>query len=102
MTIMRSGAPKMGKFLAQWFIYTVVVAFIVAYLTSRTVATGAEYLAVFRVAGTTAFIAYAMAHVSNSIWKGQPWSLAFKHVMDGFIYGLLVAGAFAWLWPEVI
>jgi hypothetical protein len=101
ISVMPSGMPNMGKYLTQWFVYSLVVGVFVAYLTGRTNAAGAEYLMVFRVSGTTAFIAYSMAHISDSIWRGQAWSLTFKHLFDGLIYGLLTAGTFGWLWPEM-
>jgi hypothetical protein len=30
----------------------------------------------------------------------QPWSMTFKEVIDGLVYGLLTAGTFGWLWPR--
>src|SRR5229473_569853 len=59
-----------------------------------------KLLAVFRVAGTAAFLAYGLGHLSNGIWKGQPWGMTLKEVIDGLIYGLLTAGTFGWLWPR--
>jgi hypothetical protein len=59
-----------------------------------------DYLAVFRVAGTAAFLAYGLGHLSNGIWKGQTWPATIKEVMDGLVYGLLTAGTFGWLWPR--
>ena len=50
-----------------------------------------------RVAGTAAFLAFASA--SESIWKGQPWSITAKHLFDSLVYGLLTGGVFGWLWP---
>lgn len=99
MTVMPSGPPAMGKYLGQWFAYTILVGVYVAYLTGRTVPPGSEYLAVFRVAGATAFAAYGLGNLVNSIWKGQGWSVTAKEVGDGLVYALLTAGAFAWLWP---
>jgi hypothetical protein len=32
---------------------------------------------------------------------GEPWSMVIKEVIDGLIYGLLMAGVFGWLWPRV-
>jgi hypothetical protein len=101
LTVMPAGKPNMGKLLVQWFAYCLVVSVLVAYVTGRTTGAGAEYLAVFRVAGTTSFIAYAMAHISDSIWQGQSWKLTFKYMFDGLVYGLLTAGAFGWLWPDL-
>src|SRR5271165_1189096 len=100
MTIVPSGPPAMPKFLIQWFVFCLLIGFFVAYLTGHTVVSGANYLVVFRVAGTAAFLAYGLGHLSNGIWKGQPWSMTIKEVIDGLVYGLLTAGTFGWLWPR--
>ena len=100
LTVFPSGPPAMPKFLGQWFAFTLVVSFFVAYLTGRTEAPGTNYLAVFRVAGTAAFLAYGLGNLSNGIWKGQPWGMTVKEVVDGLVYGLLTAGTFGWLWPR--
>jgi hypothetical protein len=100
LTVRPSGAPAMGKFLAQWFLYCVVVSIFTAYLTGRTRVPGTQYLEVFRVAGTTAFLGYSLALIQNAIWKGEIWRVTLKHILDGFIYGLLTAGTFGWLWPR--
>ena len=52
----------------------------------------------FRVAGTTAFIAYAAGVWPQSIWYHRPWSTTLKFTLDGLIYGLLTGGVFGWLW----
>ena len=100
MTVAPNGPPAMPKFLGLWFAYSLIISFFVAYLTGHTVAFGAHYPAVFRVAGTTAFIAYGLGILSNGIWKGQPWAMVLKEVFDGLIYALLTAGTFGWLWPR--
>ena len=100
LTIKPSGAPAMGKFLGQWFIYCIVVSIFVAYLTGRTRVPGTQYLEIFRVAGCAGFLAYSVALVQDAIWKGESWGVTFKHVLDGLIYGLLTAGTFGWLWPR--
>lgn len=100
LTVFPTGMPNMAKYLGAWFAYCLVVSFFVAYLAGRTLAPGASYLAVFRVAGTVAFLGYAMAHAHNSIWKGEAWCTTLKFYFDGLVYGLLTAGAFGWLWPR--
>ncbi len=100
MTVLPNGVINMGKFLGLWFVYCLIVAFFTAYLTGVTVAPGASYLLVFRVAGTAAFMSFGLAHLANSIWKSQPWGVTIKEVIDGLIYGLLTAGVFGWLWPR--
>lgn len=99
VTVMPSGVPSMTKPLVGWFILCLVLATVVAYLTGRTVAAGAEYLTVFRVAGTAAFLGFAGSQAGESIWKGLPWSITAKNILDGLIYSLLMAGVFGWLWP---
>ncbi len=98
LTVMPSGPFNMGKYLGAWFGYCVLVGIFVAYLTSRTVAAGTDYIMVFRVAGTVAFMGYGVGHIIDSIWRGQPWAVTFRHVFDGLIYALLTGGVFGWLW----
>jgi len=100
MFVRASGEIQMGKFLGMWFGFLLIVGIFVAYLTGHTVEPGANYLQVFRVAGTAAFLAYGLGNLSNGIWKGQPWSVTIKEVLDGLVYGLLTAGVFGWLWPR--
>ena len=100
LTVCPNGPPAMPKFLGMWFAYCLIIGFFVAYLTGRTVAPGAHYLVVFRVAGTAAFLAYGLGNLSNGIWKSQPWGMVIKEVTDGLVYGLLTAGTFGWLWPR--
>jgi nucleoside recognition membrane protein YjiH len=76
------------------------VSVFTAYLTGRTRTPGTEYLEIFRVAGATAFIGYSLALLQNAIWRGETWGVTLKHVLDGFIYALLTAGTFGWLWPR--
>ncbi|HXF95304.1 MAG TPA: hypothetical protein VNI61_04310 [Gemmatimonadales bacterium] len=99
MTVFPNGPFSMGKQLAQWFAYCVVVGIFAAYLASRTLSPGAEYLAVFRVTGTVAFAGYSLALIQGAIWAGRRWSTTLKSVFDGLVYGLLTAGVFGWLWP---
>ncbi len=99
MTVIPSGPPAMGASLAQWFVYSIVVGVIAGYIASRALAPGAHYLAVFRFVGCTAFVGYALALWQNSIWYKRAWSTTLKSTFDGFLYALLTAGTFGWLWP---
>jgi len=100
MIVFPNGAPFIPKFLGLWFGYCLVIAFFVAYLAAHTVAPGTYYLAVFRVVGTAAFLSFGLGPLANVIWKGYPWGFVLKEVIDGLIYGLLMAGTFGWLWPR--
>lgn len=99
ITVMGPGPPAMGKRFAAWFAYCLVVGLFAAYVTSRALGPGAEYMSVFRFTGTTAFMGYALALAQDSIWYGRAWSTTFKNALDGLVYALLTAGAFGWLWP---
>jgi hypothetical protein len=98
--LMPNGLPSMGKALGFWFVFNLVLAFSVAYLAAHVLAPGSHYLQVFRVVGTTAFLAHGMGQVSGSIWMGKPWSATLKDLLDALVYALLTAGTFGWLWPK--
>ena len=100
LNVLPSGPPAMGMGLVLWFGFCLLVGVFVAYLAGRTLSAGAEYLAVFRVAGTVGFVGYSLGNIPNSIWRGQPWSSTLRHTFDGLVYGLLTAGVFGWLWPR--
>lgn len=100
LTVAPGAPPSMGAQLAMWFVYSVVVGLFAGYITSRALGPGAHYLEVFRFVGTTAFMGYSLALVQNSIWYKRSWSTTFKSVFDGFVYALLTAGTFGWLWPR--
>ena len=101
MTVMESGVQGMGKSLALWFVYCVVVGILTAYITGRTMGPGSDYLKVFQIAGATAFCGYSLALLQNSIWYKRKWSSTAKSMFDGLIYASLTGGTFGWLWPVV-
>lgn len=100
LVVKPSGQMNMGSAMATSIVYNIVIAIFVAYLTGRLLPAGAQYLAVFRVAGTATILAYCGALFYPAIWMGRPWGVTLRDVMDGIIYGLLTAGIFGWLWPR--
>lgn len=101
MTVFPTGQWSMGPRLAQWFVFSIVASIFVAYVAGRALGPGTEYIAVFRIAGTVAFMGYTLAAVPASIWYNRKWSTTFKSAFDGLIYGLLTGGTFGWLWPDM-
>ena len=95
-----TGSFGMGPALGQWFVFALAVSFFLAYVASHALPAGAEYLRVFQIVGSVAFLAYAAGQLPAAIWMGKPWSVAWKEVLDGLIYGLASAGVFGWLWPR--
>lgn len=95
-----NGRTKLGPFLASWFVYSVIVGLLVAYVARIALPAGTPYHTVFRLTGTVAWIAYAWQAPADSIWKGKPWPVTLREMVDGFVYACLTAGAFGWLWPH--
>lgn len=100
ITVMQPGLPTMGKSLALWFLYAIIVSYFAAYIASRALPAGAAYLEVFRFVGATAFIGYSLALWQMSIWYHRALSMSVKGTIDGLIYACLTAGVFGWLWPR--
>ncbi len=99
LTLRPKGEMAMGKTMAQWFCYIVILEIFVAYLAGRILPTGADYLQVFQIVGTAAILSFAGAVAPEAIWMGRRWSNVAKTILDGVVYGLVTAGAFGWLWP---
>lgn len=100
MTVIGGREPAMGRNLALWFLYSVVVSIFAGYIASRALAPGAHYPEVFRFAGTTAFACYGMSLPQSSIWYNRNWGTTVRLLVDGLLYGLLTGGTFGWLWPR--
>jgi len=101
MTILPPGGHNMGKSLFMWFVHSLIIGVLVAYVGWHALAPGAHYLRVFQITGCAAVLAYAAGHMQDSIWKGQRWSVTGKFIIDGVIYGLMTAGTFGAFWPAV-
>jgi hypothetical protein len=99
MTVLPRGAPKLRRALVLAFFFYYLVSGSAAYMASRTLAPEAEFLLVFQVTGTVAWLAYGMGAVPAALWFGRPWKDVGKQLLDAFIYGLVTAAVFAWMWP---
>lgn len=99
LTVLPNQPFSMGRNLLLWFLYTVVVGIFAAYVASRSLAPGAEYLRAFQLTGATAFTGYTIALWQMWIWYKRSWGLTIKATVDGLIYALLTGGTFGWLWP---
>lgn len=100
MTVRPAGGIPTGPYLIKQFIFHLVISIFVAYLASRTLAAGTEYLRVFQVTGTVAILSYTAALFPEAIWYHHPRNYTLAKVVDGLVWGLLTAGAFGWLSPK--
>jgi hypothetical protein len=95
-----NSTPNMGKALGLWIVNLLLVTTLVAYIASHALKPGADYLSVFRIVATAALLAHAGNALTDSIWKGRPWSHLPGALFDGVVYAALTAGFFSWLWPK--
>lgn len=93
-----AGPPDMGRPLALWFLYSVAIAVLAAYVASKTLHADATFGQVLRVVSILSFLAYSGGSVQMGIWMGKPWPSVAKDVLDGLIYGAITGATFAWLW----
>lgn len=102
LTVLPTGQMSMGRNLAMWFAYALVISLFAGYVASRALAGPGEQtsMEVFRFAGTAAFLGYSVALWQMSIWYRRSWSTTTKATIDGLIYALVTAGVFVWLWPR--
>ena len=100
LTVLPNGMAPMGGLLAKWFVYLVVVALFAGYIASRALPPGADYLAVFRFVGATAFLGLALALWQMAIWYRRSMGTTVRSTIDGLIYAGIMGGTFGWLWPR--
>lgn len=100
MILRASGMPGMGKSLGLWFGFCLLVAIFAAYLAGATLAAGTAPMQVFRVAATSAFMAFSFGALPQAIWWGAPLRATLKDIIDGLVYAALVGGVLAAMWPH--
>lgn len=87
--------PNMGVNMIKTILYFLVTVFTIAYITSVACDEGADFMEVFRIAGTIGVLTYASSGFLNRIWfTARQWT----HVLDGTVYGLVLGLIFGMLW----
>ena len=93
--------PKinMGANLAWTFVYFLVTATVIGYITYVACAPSSnetDFMKVFRFAGTVGILTYATSGILNRIWfKAR----MITDVIDGIVFGLILGLIFAALYP---
>lgn len=100
MTIRPNGELPFGKMMGLWFLYSLGIAVLSAYVTGRTHGAGAPFAEVFRVTTTVAFCCYAIALWQPWIWWGKSTRMTLTYSVDGLVYAMVTGATFAWLWPH--
>ena len=92
---------NMGRMMGLWVLNLLILTTFVAYIAGHGLAPGAAYLRVFQLVGATALLAYGGSSLTDSIWKGRPWSLLPGALFDAVVYALVTGAVFGALWPKV-
>jgi hypothetical protein len=99
-TLGPNGVPVMGKFLGMWFVWTLIVAAVAAYLAVRVFGLDhAHARGAAKLVGAVTFIGLGFGTVQESIWMMRPWSASAKYLLDAALYAVGSALVFLWLWP---
>ncbi len=99
-TLGPTGTPVLGKFLGLWFIWSLVVATVAAYLAARIYGVDHSHAhGAAKLVGAVTFVAYGFGTVQESIWAMRPWSSSAKYLLDATLYAIGSGLVFLWLWP---
>jgi hypothetical protein len=99
VTVLKNEVPNMGKYLTLWFAYCVLVSFVTAYVARHTLNFGQDGTKVLQITGAVAWAAYALGCFQDSIWKGVPWGITIRFLIDASLYAVLTGLTFMLLWP---
>jgi len=92
------GKPNMGKHLGLWFVWSLVIALVAAYLTARVVTIdSAHALRIAKFTGGITFVAHGFGSVQESIWMYRSWRSTATYLADALLYGLGTAAVFYFL-----
>ncbi len=100
LTVLPSGPWNIGRVLALWFVFVLVVSTSVALVVGTIVPPGGDRHAVFHHAAVITFLAHAMGAVPMSIWYQRRWSTTFRNAVDSLLYALASAWILSTMWPK--
>jgi hypothetical protein len=91
---------SMGKSLALWFIFILIVAGLAGHIAQRAIMRPADAYLVFHTVALTSFLGYSAALWQMTIWYRRPWVTTLKATIDGLLYGIVTGLVFVWLGPK--
>jgi hypothetical protein len=95
-----NGAPSMGRPLALWFVWSLAIAAVAAYLAARVLGLDHGHArSAAKLVGAITFIAHGFGTMSESIWMLRPWTSSLKYALDAALFALGSGFVFYWLWP---
>ncbi len=99
-TLGATGVPNMGKYLGQWFLWSLIISAVAAYLAARVYGLDhAQARNAAKLVGVVTFIAHGFGTITESIWMMRPWSASAKQLLDAALYAIGSGLVILWLWP---
>lgn len=99
IVIAPTGVPQMGRHLGLWFLWSLAVAAIAAYLAIRVLGLDPQHArGAAKLVGAVTFIAHGFGTMQESIWMARPWSSSAKYLLDAALYAVACGFVFFWFW----
>jgi hypothetical protein len=92
------GEMAIGRNMALWFIYLLVISYFTAYVGAHASILSPVGAHSRRIMGITAFLGYGGALCQASIWYHRSWCATLRSLVDSVIYAAVTAATIAWLW----
>jgi len=100
VTLTQSGSPNMGKSFVAWFLMSIIVGAIGAFIATQLFGLDpARARAAAKLVGAVTFLSYGMGTIAESVWMGRTWTASAKFLLDAALYGIGSGLVFFWLWP---
>jgi hypothetical protein len=100
LNVHQPGVPSMGRPLALWFVYLLVVAWASGHVAWGALRDHNDPVDIFHTVGLTAFMGYAFALWQGTIWYRRPWLTTLKSTIDGLLYAIVTGLLFVYCWPS--
>ena len=100
LTVLPNGRTSMGRNLAMWFVYLLIVGALTALVASLELRRGQDFHDVVHVTLVTSFMGYCLALWQMTIWYRRKLGTTIKGTIDGVIYAAITAATFAYFWPR--
>ncbi len=100
MTVFPNGMAGMGSMLVYQFIYVLFVSWFAGHFALRVLGPAAHDHDIIHTVWGFSFAAYGFALWPLAIWYRRSLKTTIKANVDAFIYAVITALTFVWLWPR--
>jgi hypothetical protein len=102
LNIATGDSASMGRPLALWFVYALVVSVLAGHIAFAATHgdPAADERVIFHTVALSAFLAYAAGLWQNTIWFRKPALTSLKSTIDGLLYALATGWIFCYFWPK--